>query len=289
MTRLEFLRTLAKKWKAVAPGPRLSETDFLKMLAAKAALLPRDGAQADAELDGFRQLIMARPDDLRRKLLGTNALRRRTLSTRQRDLLDALDVEPDLLGPIGELRYEPTHTRLVEYFLRQSRDGLLPGHLLRAFLVLVDAPPELVPDDLTNTTIRRERFSKEGRVDLWLEMPKLVVLVEMKVDAAEGKGQLSGYQKALDAARGTKAGILAYMTLPNAPTADTKVPHVHFTLYDLLRMWIPYADSGRGLPAYLGRYLKSVAQLLRCAGAGRFDYWSVKQQRAALDLVYSAV
>lgn len=283
MTKLEYLRALAAKWQ---PGATtgLTRLQFLQQLATKARGLQADGEVPAADLESFKRLIMDRPDDLRRKLLGANALRRRALTADQRRLLDSLDVDPDLLAPIGELRYEPTHTRLVEYFLTLGRDGLLPSGIVRDFLELAEVAPELVPDDLALLVVRRERVSAEGRVDLFLEMPKVVVLVEMKVDALEGKGQLDGYRKALDDVRGSRVGVLAYLTLPDAPRADTKVPHVHFTLHDLLRVWVFYSDAGIGLPGYLGRYLKSVARLVQCAGVGRFDNWTMREQRAALDL-----
>lgn len=283
MAYVDFLKDMLDRWNGASTA-RMSRVEFLKQLAVKTEGLPIEEAPTSPDLNAFRRLIMDRPDDLRRKLLGANALRRRTLSPEQRRLLDNLDVEPDLLAPIDELRYEPTHTRLVEYFLSMGREARLPQKLVRDFLELVQAPPELIPDDLSQGTMRRERFSTEGRVDLWLEFPKLVVLVEMKVDAVESEGQLSRYRKALDEVRGDRVGILAYMTLPDAPRSDTKVPHVHFTLHDLLRAWIPYADTGHGLAGYLGRYLKSIAQLVERAGPGRFDDWTVRQQRAAIEL-----
>ena len=98
-------------------GPEVSKIEYLRTLASKGAGLGATTAPSDADLTFFRDHIMARPDDLRRRLLGANVQRRRQLDAGQRRALDVLETTPDLLSPLAELRYEPSHSRLIAHFL----------------------------------------------------------------------------------------------------------------------------------------------------------------------------
>jgi hypothetical protein len=270
-----------------AKPAQLDRTQYLKELAAKvlaAKLGPAAGADA-ADLELFRKQIIARPDDLRRKLLGANVQRRRLLEATQRRALDLLDVTPDLLGPLGLLRYEGSHSRLVARFVDATTEPLLAAALLPAVLALVGADKHASPGDFRNAVVEHERWFVSGRVDISIALPKCLVLIEMKIDAEEGPDQLLRYRKELDAAKGTRAPVLVYLTLPGATKSSSGVDHVHITLDKLLLSWLPLAGTGGGSAEYLARYLKSIALLVGCAGVGRFDDWTITQQGAALKLV----
>jgi hypothetical protein len=228
---------------------------------------------------------MARPDDLRRKLLGANAQRRRRLEATQRGALDALDTTPDLLSPLGELRYEPSHSRLIARFMEGAQGSALAPKLLAAFLHLLGIGPEEIPDEATSAMVEAERMLPAGRVDISITLPHLLIFVEMKVDAEEGVNQLQRYREALQSAAGKRASTLVYLTLPGAADSASRVAHLHLTLEKLLGAWLPFACGGDGPEGYLARYLKSLAMLLGYCGVGQFDNWSISEQRRALDLV----
>ncbi len=265
----------------------IAKIDYLKTLAQMAARLGKVGSPSDADLQLFRERIMARPDDLRRRLLGANVQRRRVLDAAQRQALDVLDTTPDLLGPVGELRYEPSHSRLVARFLSPTAEPLVAKSTLPAFLNLLEVAPSAFGMPTTDVTIVAERWLPSGRVDISVTSSTYVIFVEVKVDAIEGEDQLLRYSKDLAAIKGSRDGLLVYLTLPGAPKANSAVAHIHMTLDKLLVSWLPFADSGNGSPQYLARYLKTLSILVGCGGAGRFDDWTFTQQRAALDLIES--
>jgi hypothetical protein len=270
-----------------AAAQHLSEIDYLRRLVAMATALEPARGPSDADLELFRDRVMARPDDLRRKLLGANVQRRRSLASDQRRALDMLDATPDLLGPLGELRYEPAHSRLVARFLGMAAEPILAPQLLHAFLTFVGAPQTAVDEDARSAVVESERWLPTGRIDISIALPKHLVFVEMKIDAEEGADQLVRYGKALTAAKGSRDVLLVYLTRPEAEKSNSGVSHVHVTLDQLLLAWLPFAGPGTGSEEYLARYLKSVALLVGCAGTGRFDDWSITQQAAALELVES--
>lgn len=232
----------------------------------------------------FRDRIIARPNDLRRRLLGDNAMRVRELDAAARRCLDSLGVSPDLLGPLGELRYEPTHSRLVAHFLNPLVEPALAPPLLGALFSQVDVPVG-DPSVLATAKVRGERLLPAGRLDVSIELEDHLVFVEMKVDASEGDQQLARYAEALELLRGTRRGTLVYLTLDEEDGTDEKVPHVHLSFRQLLLAWLPFAGAGSGPEQYLARYLKSVALVVGAAGMGPFEAWSLGQQRRAIALV----
>lgn len=271
----------------MAPGGfPLTKIGYLKRLVEFGVALGATPGPNDADLQLFRERIMARPDDLRRRLLGANVQRRKCLEGRQRRALNVLDVAPDLLGPLGELRYEPSHSRLIARFMQARAEPSLAPALLRAFLTVVGAPTA-AGADAELAIVESERWLPSGRVDISITLPKHLVFVEMKVDAEEGEEQLAGYRKDLDAFSNGRDTLLVYLTRPGAQDSVSGVDHVHVTLDQLLVSWLPFAGEGTGSEGYLARYLKSVALVVRCAGHGTFDDWSITQQAAALDLVES--
>lgn len=259
--------------------------EYLRRLSSLAASLGPAVGPGPGDLQLFRDLIMKRPDDLRRKLLGANVQRRRALGAEQRQALEILNVTPDLLSPLNELRYEPSHSRLVSRFLSEKHEPTLGPKLLRAFLRLVGLAPG--ETDALNAEVDCELWVSTGRIDISVSLQKHLIFVEMKVDAEEGEEQLARYNAALTASRGTRESLLVYLTRADAEKPTTKADHVHVTLSDLLRIWIPFAGPGDGSAQYLARYLKSIALVEGYASAGSFDDWSMTQQASAIELVAS--
>jgi hypothetical protein len=260
--------------------------DYLRELARRAVAVPAPDPVGDADLNLFRRLVMERPEDLRRRLLGANVQRLRALDREQRAALRTLEVSPDLLSPLGELRYEPAHSRLLGYFLDRRRVPGLAEPLLEAVLAMIDVPAEAVDDDrITAAVVSTEVVIPGGRVDLKIESPTLLAFIEIKVDAAEGPSQLQRYRTALDARAGARAKVLAFLTMPGAEGPPAGLPCVHVTFADLLSRWLPLTRVHDDASAYLARYLNSVARLLGYAGQGPFEHWTFADQRSALDFV----
>lgn len=279
----------------------LADTDRLAFYRELAGLAKRSGlaeispvptVQASSQgLDLFRSTIMRDPDHLRRKLLGTNALRLRKLSTWQRDALDVLGWSPDLLSPLGERRYEPSHTQALAYLMSPGRRFPLAENLLRSLLQLVLSPEDqamISGLELMGATVIPEYHTASGRVDIVIEVPAatgtgLIVFIEVKVDAEEGEQQLKRYREEMQQMAGPPKRVLVYLTLEQQPDREGVVP---LRFVDLLAKWLPVVAARRRdwTCAYAASYLKTLALLTKSAGEGAFDDWNFAQQRAALDL-----
>lgn len=284
--RLSHYRRLAELWTASHPRPAMRFLDYLRELARRASTLEAPAPVVDQDLDLFRRLVMARPEDLRRRLFGANFQRLRDLDREQRASLRTLEISPDLLSPLGELRYEPAHSRLLGYFLDRRRLPGLAEPLLEAMLDMIEAPAEVVDsDNVAAAEVSTEVVIRGGRVDLEIKTETLLAFIEVKVDASEGPSQLQRYRTALDAKAGGRAKVLAFLTLPGAKGPPTGLSCVHITFAELLSRWLPLARSHDDASGYLARYLSSVARLLGYAGQGPFEKWTFADQRRALDFV----
>lgn len=284
--RLAYYRRLAELWAAGRPPAPMLFIDYLRQLAQRAQNVQAPAPVGAEDLNLFRRLVMARPEDLRRRLLGANVQRLRGLDRDQRAALRALEVSPDLLSPLGELRYEPAHSRLLGYFMDRRRVPGLAEPLLGEMLAMIDAPAEAADDDsVSAAVVSTEVVIPGGRVDLQVESPSLLAFIEVKVDATEGPSQLRRYRTALDARAGGRATVLAFLTLPGAEGPPAGLSCSHVTFADLLSRWLPLARSHDDASAYLSRYLGSVARLLGYAGEGPFEHWTFADQRNALDFV----
>ncbi len=283
--RLAFHRQLAAMWIRQAPAlvPRI---DFFRELARRAASLPSQPIlDATEKLNSFRRLFIERPDEFRRRMRDANNRTRSALSPRERVALGALDALPDLLGPQEDLHHEPTHSRLIAFFMNPSQSPEVGLSLLRAFLKLVGCTEALLdPADLRSASVTPESLVEKGRVDIRIATPGLLAYVEVKVHASEGPDQLSRYRSDLENKHGTRTPLLVYLTLSDAEAPSSELACEHVTLGDLLRVWLPFAADGIGPPGYLARYLKSVALLLGAGGHGAWDRWTFSEQRKALRL-----
>lgn len=286
MNRDDYYHQVVRLW-TTSKEPKTPRVDFYRSVATKwtsaSVALERDN---DVALALFRRLVMANPDALRHRLLGFNAARRRRLTRRSRLAIDSLSVEPDLLGPINELRYEPAHTQILAHLMDPHRSPALAGSLLAAFLSLAGVPPESQPEASSDVQVSAECWLPgAGRVDLRIEVPRALLFVEIKVDAEEGLDQLKRYYSALEATRGIRSGHLVFLTLPDGEPAKSTVPHEHVDFLTLLRVWLPHAAPTGQEAGYLARYLKSVAVVCGICGQGQFEDWGFSRQNQALSVV----
>lgn len=293
MDRGEYLAAIGRL--AVGLAGRDDSTDrpraaFLAGLVQVATRLGTEENEAEpAATDAFICLRSAMQEIMWRAG-GATWERRRVLGRTNRELLRVLEAELDLLGPIQQERVERAHSAAIAFFLDVHQYGEVARACRSAFKRLLvegtargedgDLPDEL---DLADVDVEAERqLGDLGRVDISLDGPNALVFVEVKVDAAEGAEQLTRYAKALDRLAGDRESLLVFLTLDGAPVGRTRRAHRHLTFTDILGAWLPIAASHPGA-GYLGMYLKTIAShLLRLAGPGEFDGWTLKVQRAAL-------
>jgi hypothetical protein len=269
--------------------------DFYRELASRAKGLSAPQSPLDKpKLEYFRDRILTDPDRIRRMVLGANALRLRQFTQRQRDMLEVLECSPDLLGPIGLMRYEPSHTLVLGYLMTPERGFPLSTQLLRAFLELVNVDDGILDElDLTKAVAKPEYFLPNGRVDICITIPHkdggdYLVFTEVKVDAQEGDQQLERYDLDLQNCSSPRGSKLVYLTRsPQEATSFKGIDVEPVEFRELLQRWLPVvAMRGRDHTCAFGSaYLKTLALLTTCAADGRFDQWSFALQRSALDLI----
>ncbi|WP_437644358.1 PD-(D/E)XK nuclease family protein [Sorangium sp. So ce362] len=268
-----------------------------KDLAAQHGPVPASPANTEI----FERVIMASPKDILWRVAGASVERRKALPSARRAMLGVLETRPDLLGPLGQAHVEVVHSALVAHFLDPRKSGDV-GTACRAafgtFLIHPTSEEEegAIPEALNfvGAEVRTERhLGKHGRVDISIESPRAVVLIEVKVDAAEGLQQVPDYAAALGelCAQGAREGILVFLTQDPEQRPSVKQAARHIIFRDLLRLWLPVAISGRTSEhMYLSMYLKTVAvHLYGLAEADTFDYWSLRTQRNALRFLESEV
>jgi hypothetical protein len=158
--------------------------------------------------------------------------------------------------------------------------------LLESFLQLIGVPDGArAPAALREAKVTPEYVFPEGRADLHISLPSILIIAELKVDASEGEAQLSRYAAALQREQGDRDGLLVYLTPPDHEAPDDTVDCKHVTFDDLLKTWLPFAAGSSDPSNYLARFLKSMALLVGRAGPGTFDDWTFGVQRAALDTI----
>jgi hypothetical protein len=281
-TRLEPAKTASDEGRAQYLGRVVG-------FGAKLKTEERDAAEAGVE--AFRRVLGPRAQDILWRVAGATLDRRRQLSPASRDALRVMEVEPDLLGPLGDARTEVAHSSALAFFLDPTRSGGVGGACLASFVELVarvggaDAEEEL--PDLTDARVTSERvLGRWGRVDVSIDGPNALIFVEVKVDAGEGPEQLSRYAKAMAELAGERESLLVFLT-DDVGQAGNGDGHRHVTFSDVLAAWLPIAATTRSPEAtYLAMYLKTIARHLRhVAGRGAFDQWDLHTQRAALEFI----
>ncbi len=253
------------------------EIEDLKELATLANRLPLHIAQTD--LESFRTLIIPRAEQIRWRMLGVVVDRVRRLSAGQRACLHVLDVDPDLLSPAGQERFEPVHTRILSYFLGTD-SGDIGDDAWLAFADLIGL--EVEDETRSLRLVQAEKvLGARGRVDLAIQVPGRTVLVEVKIDSYERAGQVAEYAEGL-----SSSDVMVWLTADPYQKAECE-GHVHITFQQLLASWLPIAAARQdGHGRYLSAYLKTLARhQLGLAEGGDFDSWSLGQQHRTLNFI----
>lgn len=133
----------------------------------------------------------------------------------------------NLFDALGVVSGELKHSNFLSFILSPTRSHGIGGDLLRQFIrvAIVKLPSEqrpirtleLMTADLDNAIIYRER----DNIDLLIELKhlKLVVLIENKIYAAVGDGQLTRYKKIVEANYPTFKHLFILLT-PEGIEAD---------------------------------------------------------------------
>lgn len=256
------------------------ERRFVDGLLARIAArpLPPDEVAKEA----FRARIMAPWAQLVPRLAGAVTQRARALDATQRACLRVLEDHPSLLEPPGRELDEKAHTHAVAWFL--DRDGALGEELRRAFVDAIEAPDAPVDD----WRVQPERILDSGRrVDIEIEVRgRWLCLVEAKIDAPEGDGQLADYRADLDR-RSAGLELPAKLVFLAREGRKASVESTSLTWRELLVAWLPVAAAHRGPRAIaLSSYLVTLAEdVVECSEPGAFLGWSFASQTATLDLL----
>jgi hypothetical protein len=230
---------------------------------------------------------MPRPADLRHLLLGAVTAEIRALPPGQAAALRVFEAAPDMLGLIGDARYEPTHTRILAALMSRETCPSVADALLSAFLTAcgLEAPE---PDAII--TVQPEYVIEDGRVDLRIRTPSLIVYVELKIDAGEGDLQLVRYRKGLCRETGPPKRKLVYLTLDGARSPKNDVPSdIPLAWVRVLRAWLRVCAESPDTSdtRFLQAYLRSLAGMIWGTGMRSLSHWHVSHQRFALALVRS--
>ena len=161
----------------------------------------------------------------------------------------------NLFEAVGAIRAELRHSNFLAYLLSPSRPhglGIRPlAAILRAVLahLSVSQRPimmlELIAGELSDAIVYRER---DG-IDILIDMPSLnlVVVIENKIDAKAGLGQLERYSRYLRSAFPNRRRLLVFLTPDGTPSHhDHYVSYNYADLVDVLGALI--ADRREPIP-----------------------------------------
>ena len=192
------------------------------------------------------------------------------------DLVDDLDFQAidrrmgrfNLFEAMGAVRGELRHSNFLAFLLSPSRNhGLTSEPLLRFLrLALSGLPPasrpirslELLVGDLDGAVIHREW----NNIDLLIEIKhlRLVVLIENKVGAKAGEGQLSRYRKIVQTRFPSDRHLFVFLT-PDGHAPDEEA-YVAMSYADLSRMIESLAQE-RTAETDAGLILRHYVEMLR--------------------------
>lgn len=239
--------------------------------------LPRPDAE-EATLQRFREQIIAPWNTIELHVRREADALYRKLSPSQLRALRALDVAPDLMGPLRLGRDEVRQVRGLAWLLRQQDPTGL--HCLRAFLALIgEREPEVASKVDTEVFL-----GANGRVDLTLTSRARCTFVEVKIDAAVRAGQLEGYQEAMRRL-GVKEARLVLLAL-HCPARGPGEAHLCITWEEVFAALLPFANMESPTGVWLSAWLRSVAaHLLGLDRPGPTSGWPLGHQLRLLHLI----
>lgn len=242
------------------------------------------GSAHDPDLRRFRERVMANPKAFLAEAKERGLARKEEVMSRREDLarqLAVLEGPGDLFGPLDHIRAEVLHTRAIAWVLSPWRLKRGIGHAgLGAFLGMLQRhEPEINVEWAAaatdqDCTIPEYVAGERGRVDVWLDLPHVLIAIEAKIDANERADQLKDYRAAVTSARKKRPGHTVFLGLQRPDKcSDHRAIRVGFK--DLLRALLPVAAAGDDHDHhYLGLYLRTVARsLLHLSDTGTFETW----------------
>lgn len=289
---------------AVTGGYKMNKQEYILRLIELAKSLPVENQLSSGELEIFDDLVMQ--DGGTRYLSALDAQidqRVQALPDSRSRMLESLSVAPDLLSPIAQERTEVAHTRALAHFL-DSRKFSFAAACARALLepLVGDIASHSESAKYVPTEVQAEHYIDAGnRADVFFRFGPWPVLIEAKIDAAEGPGQRLRYASwLLDIAE--ESAVLIYLTPDGDPTGDDAGPlpdnvalkYISMSYEQLLRLWlplvsIPYEEKPTLSHArYLARYLKTIAVHVcepPLAEEGSFSGWTPSTKFSCLDFV----
>ena len=176
----------------------------------------------------------------------------------------------NLFEAVGAVRGELHHSNFLSYLLSPNRGHGLGARplleVLRAILERIDPPSrpvmtlELIAGDLDDAIVYREREN----IDLLIEIGslKLVVLVENKIDAKAGDGQLARYRQLVEARYPDHRHLLVFLT-PDGAEPD-QPEYVVFSYSDLARVLeVLVNDETPSVPSESQMIVRHYVEMLR--------------------------
>jgi hypothetical protein len=235
--------------------------------------------------DAFANVVISRWRELTWRVRGAVDERIGGLSAEQHAVIRMLEVTPSLLMPLGRSRSETSHSAMFGWALRLTTP--LGLKLRGAWANLLNKPD--VP--LDGWSVRNEVIlDRESRLDVDIVVPGFWrCMVEMKVDAGEGKDQLPRYRRHLDDyARAEEVDAdLVFLTLEEQAAMHSAAP-VRVLLQQVLKLWLPLVGGPEPEALVLRMWLAGVARdLCEIAGTGPAATWSFGRRVAMLDFLES--
>jgi hypothetical protein len=184
--------------------------------------------------------------------------------------IDARMARFNVFEAMGAVRSELRHSNFLAFLLSPGRSHGLGSEpllrLLRAVLARVEPeqrplrPLELVVGDLDNAIVYRER----DNMDLLIELKavRLVVLIENKIGARAGEGQLARYKSVLKNRYADQRHLLVFLTPDGtAPDEEEYIPFDYSELADVLDQIIE--RQGDLAPPEIQLALRHYVEMLR--------------------------
>ena len=149
----------------------------------------------------FERLLNETCNLLEKRRVGLRASTERLL-VESKPHLERIKRNEELTAPrfnvfdaLGVVRKEVIQSRFLAYLLSPSEQHKQGAKLLNAFLERIGAE-SIIESDWALVKVRREGPADEyGRIDIVITAPKLLVAIEIKIDADERFDQIADYQK----------------------------------------------------------------------------------------------
>jgi hypothetical protein len=152
--------------------------------------------------------------------------------------LDRIEREQQLNAPyfnvfaaLGITRQEIIQSRFLVYLLSPCEHHNQGAKFLNAFLGQIGVAP-IAESDLARVKVRPEGLAEElGRMDIIITAPKLLVVIENKIDASESHKQVARYQKWIEQQNGYTEGETVQRLFQRYEGKDRESHKIHLPGY----------------------------------------------------------